>query len=135
MSNILLAGFSITVALILIIASHFYKKRQSDGNEPFLFAAASILLLLTGIVILSSPLTQQTGNEETINYTYATNATGQQDNILSTTSTINYTYQLINSTINTAIGTILVLVGMFASVSAITRISFKKDREERIEFD
>lgn len=120
MSNIIISGFAITLALILIIASHFYKRRQSDGNEPFLFASASILLLITGITLVITPISYSTGFTETTN---------------NETTTREYTYTEESSIISYTSGMTLILVGMFGSINAIPKISFRKEEEDRIEFD
>lgn len=124
MSNILIASFTIGVALILIIASHFYKRRASDGNEPFLFASASILLLITGLILIITPVSFETG------YTEVQNPASAEVDIV-----VEYTYTEETSILSYTVGMVLILVGMFGSVNAIPRISFKKEREERIEFE
>ena len=124
MSNITIVGFTILVALLLIIASHFFKRRASDGNEPFLFASASIILLVTGLTLIITPISYETGfTEQQITGTNETEVTRE------------YTYTEENSILSYLIGMVLVLVGMFGSVTAIPKIRFTKEREEPIDFN
>lgn len=113
MTAIIIAGFGIATGLALILTSYAYSKQNT---EPFIFGAGTILLMLTGLVILANPISYTTGTIEIVN---------------NLTTTITNTYTTASTTINTATGTILTLLGLFGTGSAITRFRLNKTREER----
>ena len=118
MTNITIIGLAIATAVGMFIASRAYAK-SNEQSQPFLFAMGGAILLITGLAMLTSPLQTETGYIEVM----AGNTT---------TVTPNYT---TNTVINAPIAITLILVAMFSLVDAIPRIKFKKQEEDRLEFD
>jgi len=122
MTTIAIAGLSIGIAIALIASSYLYSKTRT---EPFMFGAGTIILLLTGLVLLISPLSYVSG--ETI-------ITPEN----STTTTVTNTYTTGSTILNTGIALTLILIGLFGTSSAITRFKLSKSKDEKedwLEFD
>lgn len=118
MTNITIIGLAIATAIGMFIASRAYAK-NNEQSQPFLFAMGGAILLITGFAMLSSPL--QTPN-------------GYVEEVVGNTTTVTPTYTT-NTFINAPIAITLILVSMFSLVDAIPRIKFKKQEEDRLEFD
>lgn len=111
----IIASFSLLTGLLLVLASFFWRSRPNDKGpggrtSSFLFAAGGLLFLITGLMMLTDPLEFITGNIVTT----TENTTGNITDFVTTiTATETLVLTTMNVLLNRALGTTLLLAGVF----------------------
>lgn len=105
---------SIVLGLILVLAGTFVK----NNGSKYLSLFGGILIIVTSIIMLVSPLQFPVGTETVVN---------------SSTYTTTITYASQSTSINMVLSLVLMFVGAMASYFSISHIS--NSRYEDVEYD